>query len=184
MEVTKRVKKNYVDNKRLYESMVAFKKASIKAKKAGEPRPPIDDYICTCILKIAEHLSYKPNFINYPFIDDMVGDAVENCITYISNFNPKKSKNPFSYFTQIIYFAFLRRIAREKKQMVIKFRAIQNSPYFESLTRQVGDEAGEGSNSYIKFTQKHMGDIISDFEEKKQAKKDKKAKKNNLEKLF
>jgi hypothetical protein len=73
-------------------------------------------------LDIATHLSYRPNFINYPYREEMISDGIENCVMYASNFNPEKSKNPFSYFTQIIYYAFLRRIQKEKKQSYVKYK--------------------------------------------------------------
>jgi hypothetical protein len=105
--------------------MVKWKKEWKKAKKANLPLPPVTDYIGRCFLAIAERLSYRPNFINYPYREEMVGDGIENCLMYAANFDPSKSKNPFSYFTQIIYYAFVRRIQKEKKQNYIKFKSIE-----------------------------------------------------------
>ena len=82
----------------------------------GEEKPRVSNYIGECFLKIANGLSHKPNFMNYTFKDDMVSDGIENCLQYIHNFNPDKSNNPFAYFTQIIYYAFIRRIQREKNK--------------------------------------------------------------------
>ena len=96
-----------------------------------DTKPPIPRYIGECFLKIANHLSFKPNFVNYMFKDDMVCDGIENCIQYINNFNPEKSQNPFAYFTQIIHYAFLRRIQREKKQMEIKNKILERSGFDE-----------------------------------------------------
>ena len=96
-----------------------------EAEEAGEEKPQVSNYIGECILKIANHLSYKPNFINYTYRDEMIADGIENCIMYFRNFDPDKSKNPFAYFTQIIYYAFLRRIMREKKQLYVKYKATQ-----------------------------------------------------------
>ena len=87
------------------------------------------DYIGDCFMKIATHLSYKPNFVNYMFREDMISDGIENCVQYIENFNPEKSKNPFAYFTQIIYYAFLRRIQKEKRQLEIKNKILDKSGY-------------------------------------------------------
>jgi len=97
--------------------------------KSWDTKPPIPRYIGECFLKIATHLSYKPNFINYMYKDDMICDGVENCIQYIDNFDPAKSSNPFAYFTQIVYFAFLRRISKEKRQMDIKDKMLERSGY-------------------------------------------------------
>lgn len=116
---------HYIDNKVFYEEMVKWKKEWNKAKKSGTSLPPVTDYIGRCFLAIAERLSYRPNFINYPYREEMVGDGIENCLMYAANFNPNKSKNPFSYFTQIIYYAFVRRIQKEKKQNYIKFKSIE-----------------------------------------------------------
>jgi len=113
---------HYIDNEKFFEEMSEWKKLVIEAEATGEKRPPINNYVGKCFLDIAVHLSQKPNFTNYPYKDEMINDSIENCIMYAHNFNPEKSKNPFSYFTQIIYYAFLRRIEKEKKQNFIKFK--------------------------------------------------------------
>jgi len=98
--------------------------------KKWDTKPPIPRYIGECFLKIANHLSFKPNFINYMFKEDMISDGIENCVQYIDNFDPNRG-NPFAYFTQIIYYAFLRRIQREKRQLDIKNKIIERSGYSE-----------------------------------------------------
>jgi len=98
--------------------------------------------ILSSLLKIATHLSYKPNFVNYMFKDDMICDGIENCVQYINNFNPEKSSNPFAYFTQIIHYAFLRRIQKEKKQLEIRQKIIERSGFDEVF---VADEIGKSS---------------------------------------
>jgi|TARA_B100002019_G_scaffold290581_1_gene308571 DNA-directed RNA polymerase specialized sigma24 family protein len=92
------------------------------------------EYLGSCFQKIANHLSYRPNFINYMYKDDMVCDGIENCIQYVENFKPEKSKNPFAYFTQIVYYAFLRRIAKEKRQLDIKDKILEKSGYDHVFT--------------------------------------------------
>tara|TARA_B100000927_G_scaffold82443_1_gene66012 strand:+ start:7 stop:477 length:471 start_codon:yes stop_codon:yes gene_type:complete len=123
------VSEHYVNNKEFLEALIVFKAKCAAAKEAGEPRPQISNYIGECFLKIATHLSYKPNFVNYMFREDMICDGIENCVQYIENFNPEKSKNPFAYFTQIIYYAFLRRIQKEKRQLEIKNKILDKSGY-------------------------------------------------------
>ena len=118
---------HYVDNKEFLAEMIKWKKRYNAAEESGRKKPPISDYIAESFLKIAEHLSYRPNFMNYPYREEMVGDGVENCLMYAHNFDPNKSKNPFSYFTQIIYFAFLRRIEKEKKQSYIKYKIMEDN---------------------------------------------------------
>ena len=125
MSKKKRKTNEYINNKDFYAAMVDWKKQVIDAEAAGEPRPPVTEYIGKCFLDIAEHLSFKPNFMNYHYKEEMIGDGVENCLMYCHNFDPEKSTNPFSYFTQIIYYAFLRRIEREKKQSYIKYKALE-----------------------------------------------------------
>ncbi len=130
---------HYVDNKKFLAAMIEFKELYNIAEKNKEEYPPVSDYIGECFLKIATHLSYRPNFINYTYREDMISDGIENCLQYVQNFNPEKSNNPFAYFTQIIYYAFLRRIAKEKKQTHVKNKIIQNTNY-QSWTTMEGDD--------------------------------------------
>ena len=125
---------HYVNNKEFLAAIVAYKKSIVEAEELGNPKPRITNYLGSCFLKIATHLSYKPNFVNYMFKDDMICDGIENCVQYINNFNPEKSSNPFAYFTQIIHYAFLRRIQKEKKQLEIKTKIIEKSGYSEVFT--------------------------------------------------
>ena len=124
---------HYVNNKEFLAAIVEYKDKVALAAERGEAKPRITRYIGECFLKIATHLSFKPNFVNYMFKDDMVCDGIENCVQYINNFNPEKSKNPFAYFTQIIHYAFLRRIQKEKKQLEIKTKIIERSGYEEVM---------------------------------------------------
>jgi|TARA_Y100000310_G_scaffold119286_1_gene118025 hypothetical protein len=124
---------NYVDNEKLYNALVEYKKLCRVAENYGDEIPSIPEYIAGCFLMIGEGLSSKPNFMNYTYRDDMVMDGVENCIRYCTNFDPEKSKNPFAYFTQITYYAFLRIIQKEKKQFYIKHLVTENSGILENL---------------------------------------------------
>jgi len=126
---------HYIDNQQFFEEMRAWKTLVRAADKTGERHPPVTHYIGECFMKIAENLSRKPNFINYPYRDEMISDGIENCLLYAYNFDPSKSKNPFSYFTQIIYYAFLRRIQKEKKQAYIKLKKIEMSDVDSSMKK-------------------------------------------------
>jgi len=137
-------KQHYLDNKEFLRALIEYKASVAKAEAKGLPKPRVNNYIGECFLKIATHLSYRPNFINYMYRDDMICDGIENCIQYVDNFDPEKSNNPFAYFTQIVYFAFLRRIAKEKRQMDIKDKLIEKSGYEEVFTSD-GDDS---NNSY------------------------------------
>ena len=136
---------HYVNNKELLEALIVYREKVAIAKEKDLPKPRITNYLGSCFLKIATHLSYKPNFVNYMFRDDMISDGIENCVQYIHNFDPEKSRNPFAYFTQIIHYAFLRRIQKEKKQLEIKTKIIEKSGYDEVMT--VDDSSLAGSSS-------------------------------------
>lgn len=138
--VVEKKKQHYLDNKEFLRALIEYKSSVAKAEKNGSPKPRVNNYIGECFLKIATHLSYRPNFINYMYRDDMICDGIENCIQYVDNFDPEKSNNPFAYFTQIVYFAFLRRIAKEKRQMDIKDKLIEKSGYEEVFTSD-GDDS-------------------------------------------
>lgn len=145
-------KEHYVNNKEFLEALVIYRKKVIEAKKAGEPQPKVPDYIGECFLKIATHLSYRPNFVNYMFKDDMICDGIENCLQYINNFDPAKSTNPFAYFTQIIYYAFLRRIQKEKKQLDIKTKLLEKSGFDEVFSVDSGMGYSTSDMNSIKET--------------------------------
>ena len=130
MKKEKKRSEHYVSNKEFHQALVDYKKLVDEARDKNLPKPKIPNYIGECFLKIATHLSYKPNFVNYMFKDDMICDGIENCVQYIHNFDVTK-KNPFAYFTQVIYYAFLRRIAKEKKQLEIKSKIIERSGFEE-----------------------------------------------------
>ena len=134
---------HYVNNKEFLAAIIDYKDEIIIAEKRGLPKPVIPRYIGECLLKIATHLSFKPNFVNYMFKDDMVCDGIENCVQYINNFNPDKSRNPFAYFTQIIHYAFLRRIQKEKRQLDIKQKIIEKSGYDEVFVADEKDKSSE-----------------------------------------
>ena len=126
-----------------------------KAKSRNRKKPDVTNYIGECFLKIANHLSYRPNFINYTFRDDMISDGIENCLQYMDNFNPDKSNNPFAYFTQIIYYAFIRRIQKEKKQIQIKSKLIANTGVENMMDQLAGDDA-QYQSQLLDFLQRNL----------------------------
>ncbi|QBP06178.1 RNA polymerase sigma factor for late transcription [Synechococcus phage S-B68] len=127
----KRRKNNFIDNKEFYAAIVDHRQKCDLAEQRGEDLPILPRYIGKCFLDIAEHLSMRPNFSNYMYRQDMVMDAVENCVLYWRRFDPEKSKNPFSYFTQVCWYAFIRRIGKEKKQIEICDKIISRSGFEE-----------------------------------------------------
>ena len=154
MSRTRKKSEHYVNNKEFLQAMIEYKDRCDKADKRKRKRPPVTNYIGECFLKIANHLSYRPNFINYTFRDDMISDGIENCLQYLNNFNPKKSNNPFAYFTQIIYYAFIRRIQKEKKQSNIKYKMIEQAGIDEFDTLP-GDNNSEYKNQFLEFLRKN-----------------------------
>ena len=131
MATRRKRSEHYVNNKEFLAALEVYIAQVNRAKLNDKEPPQIPRYIGECFLKIANHLSYKPNFVNYMFKDDMISGGIEICVRYIHNFNPEKSKNPFAYFTQIIYYAFLRRISQEKKQLEIKNKILEKSNFDE-----------------------------------------------------
>ena len=144
--MAKKKSEHYVNNKELLAALIDYRAEVAVAKTKDLPKPRISNYLGECFLKIATHLSYKPNFVNYMFRDDMISDGIENCVQYIHNFDPNKSKNPFAYFTQIIHYAFLRRIQKEKKQLEIKTKIIEKTGYDEVMVVDDGALAGSSSD--------------------------------------
>jgi len=159
---------HYVSNADFYTALKESKELRLEAEKNGLPTPRIPEYIGTCIFKIANRFSYRPNFINYTYRDEMVSDGIENCLTYLNNFDPDKSKNPFAYFTQIIYFAFLRRISKEKKQTYVKYKATEQMGILDEMEMM---ELEDGTTKQFELYD-NIAEFIGNYEEAKQAKKD------------
>lgn len=141
--MVKKKPEHYVNNKEFLAEINKYKDFLKQAEAEGKNKADLlresrefrktHEFLGTCFKKIGDHLSHKPNFVNYMFKEDMISDGLENCIEYVTNFDPQKSSNPFAYFTQIIYFAFLRRIGKEKKQLEIKNRIIEKSGFSEVM---------------------------------------------------
>ena len=146
-------KPHYVNNKEFLAAMIDWKDRCKEAQLQNKEPPQISNYIGECFLKIANHLSYRPNFINYTYREEMISDGIENCLQYVHNFNPEKSPNPYAYFTQIIYYAFLRRIQKEKKQSHVKNKLIENMNVDVMLEQ--GQEAVT-NNPYTDYLQKNF----------------------------
>jgi len=167
-----KLKPHYVDNKKFLGAMIEHRAKVQKAEEKKRKAPEVTNYIGECFLKIANHLSYRPNFINYTYRDDMISDGIENCLQYMRNFNPEKSNNPFAYFTQIIYYAFIRRIQKEKKQQDVKAKLIASSGTEMMMDTLVGDDA-QYKNQMLEFLQRNVKESVP-AEPKKVKKKKKK----------
>ena len=172
---------HYVDNKKLYAEMVEYLNSVKEAEESGADKPRIPEYIGECLLKISNRLSTRPNFINYTYRDEMISDGIENCVNYIGNFNPEKSTNPFAYFTQIIYFAFLIIIQRQKKQLYIKHKSLERSIVFDELSTHTDGASQGDQGAYINLDTPYMTDFVQNFEKKEAEKKELRKKKKGLE---
>ena len=169
---SKKKKEHYVNNKEFLQAMIGFRDSVMLAEKNGEERPRVTPYIGECLMKIAVHLSHKPNFINYTFKEEMISDGIENCLQYIDNFNPEKSQNTFAYFTQIIYYAFLRRIQKEKKHLYTKYKLTDEvSVMGLDRSSQEHDTDTYINSKTSEWSREHVDVFIESFEESKRRKK-------------
>jgi len=176
--------RNYVNNPEFLQALVNYKNLCSEADEAGDDHPPIPNYIGQCVFQIATRLASKPNFSGYSYKDEMISDGLENAIQALGNFDPEKSSNPFAYFTQIIWYAFLRRIDKEKKQLYIRHKVIENS-VINGTAVEKDDRTSEGEPNYIDLNNEYMNDFVKTYENKLAEKKAKEnEKKVGLEKFM
>lgn len=157
----KKAPRNYINNSDFCETLIKYKQSCVDAELAGKPNPPIPNYIGECFMKLAEGLSRRPNFFGYSYKDEMIADGIENCLAYFHNFNPEQTRNPFAYFTRILWNCFVRRIIREKKQQYIKYKVTEN---FGILDEAELMELGDGQIKQIEVYD-NMYEFIRKFEE-------------------
>jgi hypothetical protein len=174
----KRQANHYIDNQEFLAALLEHRERVQLAKEAGETLPQISNYLGDCFIKIARHLSYKSNFINYSYKDEMISDAIENCLAVVNNFDPAKSKNPFAYFTQITFYAFIRRIQKEKKQLQTKYRYIDQLDINELITQE--QDNGEFQNQFLDYLKTQLDGydyekVVSPATKKARKKKEKEA---------
>lgn len=165
----------YVDNEKFYNEIKKYIDKYNAAERAGDSLPQLSDYLGDCFFKIALNLSHKRNFASYKYKEEMISDGYFDCIRYAHKFNPEKTKNPFSYFTQTCFFAFIRKIQKEKKYLYTKYKAIDNSEIFNNLsTNSNGDERNSNIDiGYSESSRENMYSFIEDFETKANIKKTK-----------
>ena len=176
-------KQHYIDNKQFYAEMVEYKKSITLARESRIQEPPATEYMGKCFLDIANGLSFRPNFINYTYKDEMIADGIENCLQYCSNFDPEKSSNPFSYFTQIVYYAFVRRIEKEKKQTYIRHKLSEKM--FDDNELAILQEQDDTLPQSFMENLKVDGFSIDEYEKKMAVKRsNRKRPKRNLEKFM
>ena len=180
---TKKNKAHYINNKEFSLAVVEYVKKATAAKEKNKTVPKVTDYIARCFIKIAEGLSHRPNFVRYTYREEMVMDAVENCLRAIGNYNIETATrtgkpNAFSYFTQICYFAFIRRITKEKRQQDIKFKFIEKMGIEDFVAMGMDEEGAEETAAYVDTLRQRISQVrqkdtaIKEFakEEKKKEK--------------
>ena len=168
-----RVTHNYIDKKKFHAELTKYRLAAIESEKNGTEKPRLNNYLGNCFYMICDRLSMRPNFINYSFREEMVGDGIENCLAAVDNFDPNEQKqNPFGYFSLIAWRAFVRRIQKEKKQTYIKHKAFHNSG--------LHDQLATGSESHLvganMINNEVSNRVIESFESKLNNKKETKVK--------
>jgi hypothetical protein len=181
---TKKNKAHYINNKEFSLAVVEYVKECDKAKKNELPKPTVTDYIAKCFIKISEGLSHRPNFVRYTYREEMVMDAVENCLRAINNYKIETATrtgnpNAFSYFTQICFYAFIRRITKEKKQQEIKFRFIEKMGIDDFVEMGMDGAGAEETMNYVDTLRQR----ISTVRKKDEAVKDFAKKEKEIEKL-
>ena len=173
VKAKKKVKQEYVNNKDFLAALITYSESVKQANEQGTGRPRVPNYIGECIMKISTHLARKPNFINYTFKDEMIADGIENCLQYIDNFDANKSSNPFAYFTQIIWFAFIRRIQKEKQVLYTKYKLTQHVNLMNISSDSQDHDSDVDFNDNIKmseWSEEYMNTFMEDFEENKRKK--------------
>lgn len=158
---------HYIKNRDFLEALIAYKADCKIADEHSESHPPMPDFIGECFIKIATNLSRKPNFVSYSFREEMIGDAIENCLMYFRNFDETKSNNPFAYFTQVVYNAFLRRIDKEKKELYVKYKSTE----LLGILDEDGVLAEESGQSKQFEVYDNISEFIYTFEETRKKKK-------------
>jgi hypothetical protein len=180
-------KPHYVNNREFSEAVMDYAVEAHACRKADKKVPTVPDYIAKCFIRISEGLSHRPNFVRYTYREEMVMDAVENCLRAIGNYNIETATrtgkpNAFSYFTQICYFAFIRRITKEKKQQDIKFKFIEKMGIEDFVQMGMDNEGAEQTMAYVDTLRQRIGTIRTKDEAiKKFAKEEKKREKEKLE---
>jgi beta-glucosidase-like glycosyl hydrolase len=187
MAKSKRAAIHYVNNREFSQAVVDYCEDVSAAKSAGNEIPIVPNYIAECFLRIAEGLSHKSNFIRYTYREEMVMDAVENCLKAIENYNVEAATrtgnpNAFAYFTQISWFAFLRRIAKEKKQQDVKLKYLSQSGLEDFIVSNTSDAASVQAVQAFVDTLKDRIDKVKEKDDKFKvyAKEEKRRKKRDI----
>lgn len=162
---------HYVDNQKFYQEILKHKEKVKEAREKGLEDPKLSNYIGECIWKIANKLSCKPCFLNYSYREEMVSDGIENCILYFNDYDPNITKNPFAYFTQVIYYAFLRRINKEEKNRYIIYKNFQETIINNGHAGFLVD--GDDNHAVPVNMYDNINDFMERFEKKEAVKKEK-----------
>lgn len=163
MSVKEKEVKHYVDNDKFYDAMVEY----ISGLDGENNTNRASEYIGHCILQICKRLAFRPNFIAYSYRAEMISDAIENCVRYIDRFDYIKYKSPFAYFSQIAFYAMVRRIQTEHKQMQIKAKFVQTTGIYDDMVGKPEDD----DTKYFSLDENSTLKYLYDFEIKEPEKK-------------
>ena len=171
----KKKKVNYIDKDQLNEELKNYYFTCKELKEKGEDLPRISEFIGECIYKICYELGNKYNFARYSYKEEMISDGIENCIMYFENFDSNKTENPFAYFTQIIWWAFVRRITKEKTQQYVKYKSLSRMECSDDQYSELNEIGSDSKNSLHKNgIYDNMSEFIENFEKSVFEKKNKK----------
>lgn len=180
----KKKTEHYVHNPDFVAALLKYQEQCRNAEAAGREQPQIPNFIGECILLIARRLSTSGNFCNYSYREEMISDGVENAINYgIKNFDPEKTKNAFGYFSQIMYFAFIRRIKKEHRETYIKHKVTQNA-VITGMAVQQSEFSNHGGADYIEMDNDYINDFVEKYEKNLESKRAKATPKGGLEKFL
>jgi hypothetical protein len=172
----------YVKNEEFVPALIE-RKMIISTLSVTDEKPPVSNYIGKCIYDICNNLAFMPKFINYSYRNEMVGDAIESCLKAVDNFDVEKSANPFGYFTQIAFYAFLNRIDKEKKEAYIRAKVLEMAP-MDELFNSNDDTITEDGVQFIDSIRDNYYFDTKLWEDKKKAKNKKKPKAMGLEQFM
>ena len=171
--MARRAKRNYINNSDFTEAIIDYKKTCEEAEEAGDDLPRVPNYIGECLMKISKGVGARPNFSGYSYRDEMVSDGIENGLRALRNFDPEKTRNPFGYFTQIIWYAFLRRISSEHKQTYVKHKVAENH-IVQGTAVAGGEEQSSHIIDFLGIDRESTTSFVENYEDKLNKNKEKK----------
>lgn len=179
-----RKKKNYINNADFYVAIINYQDLCAEALSKGKPKPPIPPYIAECFYKVATNFTNNPRFRNKFAMyhqDEMISDALLQCVEYLDRFDRNVGANPFAYFTQFCNNAFVARLDKEKKHLYIKLSGammVEDTGVTKD-TNENDEQSNDESQDLLSY--ENYRDFIKDFEKKHNITHGKKKRKKKTE---